>query len=490
MEYATSPCSATASDATARSRFLDLEQWMASPAALDLPLHLIEQAQDPKGREIQRLLLQSHVQRRGTGDVGPALVLAGAGSTALLSHRRLRHRTLKTIFGSIDINRIGYGGRGQRSIHPLDAELQLPRRCFSYELQRRSVKAAIQGPFREATTRILDSTGLTIHNHSLEPLLIEAAADFDAFYSQRKASACPPEASLLVIAVDCKGIPMVKPEPVKPPVGLTQPVDQKTNKKKMATVAAVFDKAPLVRTPQQVVDSLFRAVPVGDKPSRPSKPENKRVWASLTKGKSAVLEEVRQELLRRDPDRTRTLVALTDGERALQIRANNLKPILILDLIHALEYVWTAAHVFQPEGGAEAEVYAKLMTLRILEGNVAQVYKGLRQTVTKRRLFGKDKKALLSVANYFQNNSAYMRYDHYLQLGLPIASGPVEGACKNLIKDRMERSGMRWTPAMAEAVLQLRSLYLSGDFDDYWTFHVSKDQRRLYPPDLWSVVAE
>ena len=45
-----------------------------------------------------------------------------------------------------------------------------------------------------------------------------------------------------------------------------------------------------------------------------------------------------------------------------------------------------------------------------------------------------------------------MRYDEYLARGLPIASGPVEGACKNLIKDRMERSGMRWTPRMAEAM--------------------------------------
>jgi hypothetical protein len=47
-----------------------------------------------------------------------------------------------------------------------------------------------------------------------------------------------------------------------------------------------------------------------------------------------------------------------------------------------------------------------------------------------------------------------MRYHEYLANGWPIASGPVEGACKNLIKDRMERSGMRWTEQMAEAIVQ------------------------------------
>ena len=81
-----------------------------------------------------------------------------------------------------------------------------------------------------------------------------------------------------------------------------------------------------------------------------------------------------------------------------------------------------------------------------------------------------------------------MHYDQYLALGLPIASGPVEGACKNLIKDRMERSGMRWTEAMAEAIVKLRAIYLSGDLDQYWPFHIQKDQQRLHPVGRWSVV--
>ena len=127
------------------------------------------------------------------------------------------------------------------------------------------------------------------------------------------------------------------------------------------------------------------------------------------------------------------------------------------------------------------------MTHRILEGNVGQVVKGLRQTVTKRNLSGSKAKILLSVAAYFHRNRDRMRYNDYLAQGLPIASGSVEGACKNLIKDRMERSGMRWTEQMAEAIVQLRAISLSGDFDHYWQFHIEQDQRRLYPA-VWSVV--
>jgi hypothetical protein len=77
-----------------------------------------------------------------------------------------------------------------------------------------------------------------------------------------------------------------------------------------------------------------------------------------------------------------------------------------------------------------------------------------------------------------------MRYDEYLAQGWPIASGPVGGACKNLIKDRRERSGMRWTEEMAEALVQLRAIYLSGDVDRYWTFHIEKDQQHAFIPTI------
>ena len=112
---------------------------------------------------------------------------------------------------------------------------------------------------------------------------------------------------------------------------------------------------------------------------------------------------------------------------------------------------------------------------------------GIRQSVTKRGLFGAKRKTLCGVADYLHRNRARMRYDEYLAKGWPIASGPVEGACKNLIKDRMERSGMRWTEEMAEAIVQLRAIYLSGDFDRYWSFHIARDQQRLHPGN-WSVV--
>ena len=287
-------------------------------------------------------------------------------------------------------------------------------------------------------------------------------------------------------AIASKGIPLVKPFAEQPPLRLSK--GQKANRKRMATVATVFTRAPWVRTPEQVVESLFRTrLTPADSPT-PPRPENKRVWASLLKDKSVGIEEVAQEMQRRDAEGARTRMALTDGERALQILVTQtLAVTLILDLVHVLEKLWKAAYVFHAEGSLEAELWVLDHTFQILFGQVRQVVKGLRQSVTKRKLVGTKRQTLQAVADYLYRNRAHMRYDEYLAHGWPIASGPVEGACKNLIKDRMERSGMRWTEGMAEAIVQLRAIYLSGDFDRYWTVHIEKDQQRLYP-GLWSVV--
>jgi hypothetical protein len=290
--------------------FTLLEAWLASRPALQLPLHQIESQQQTKGREVQRLLLQAHLQHRGNGDVGVALCVPQAAGDVLYTHRRLSARSLKTVFGAVEVVRLGYSRAGLPSIYPLDQTLALPARSFSYELQRRLVQAALQNPFHESVDAIADLTGVSVPKRSLEQMLRDAAQDFDAYYQERAPE--PAAGSILVAAVDGKGIPMVKPGGAQPTLRLTK--GQKANRKRMATVATVFTRAPWVRTPEQVVESLFRTR--RQNPANgptPPRPENKRVWASLLKGKTAVIQEVAQEMQRRDPGNVKTRVALTDG---------------------------------------------------------------------------------------------------------------------------------------------------------------------------------
>lgn len=214
------------------------------------------------------------------------------------------------------------------------------------------------------------------------------------------------------------------------------------------------------------------------------------MWASLLAGKEAVIRQVYEEMNRRDPLGNKLHTVVTDGERALQQRVGRTMTknvIQILDLLHVTERLWDVGHALYGEGTRQAEKFVRERTLRILRGKVSQVVKGLKLIATRRNLRGKKKKTLLDAAKYYYRNRHRMRYDVYLALGLPIASGTVEGACKNLIKDRMERSGMRWSETMAEAMVKTRSTYLSGDFEEHWEYHIRQDQERLYPKGTWQI---
>lgn len=482
----------------ATAEFERLTEWLMSQETQGLALHEIEKLQEERGREVMRLMLQAHLDARGVGDVGPHIHVADPESpseTSIHTHKRLHTIHPVSIFGEVELKRMGYGRRGGVSLHPLDHELQLPDRSFGYELQRRLVKAAVQGPFEEACERIEENTGVKIPKRSAEQMVLEAAQDFDAFYEQRRPPPCAQTGPILAAAIDGKGIPMVKQKPAERVARRAK--GQKANKKRMATVASVYTQQPRIRTPEEVVESLFRTGPRpvvegGDGSKRKwSRPEHKRVWASLIEGKQGVIREAAEEMNRRDPKREKIRVAITDGDRALQRRTlKGLAPaILVLDLPHALEKLWGAAYAFHPEGSQEAEEWVKERTLRILRGEVSQVVKGIRQSATKRKLRGGKREAVDAATKYLYRNRARMRYNEYLEQGLPIASGAVEGAGKNLIKDRMERSGMRWTEEMAEAMVKLRATYLSGDFDAYWAFHILEDQKRVHPQGPWRRVS-
>jgi len=509
------PADSTAAEPTvnfsqARFVFRLLETWLASEETTALSEAQVEEQLQVRGRELLRLLLQAHLCQRGSGDVGPALrvvtppaagptpddALAAQTNGVRHAEKRSHDRTLHTVLGEVAIERTAYAAAGHLSVHPLDEQLQLPKRSFSYPLQERLVRHGVQGPFDEAISNVGQDTGVLVSKRSAEQVVQEAAVDFQAFYPQHPTGDLQNSGPIVVTGIDCKGVPMIKPEQTLRKVRRGK--GDKKHKKRMATVATVRTQPARVRTPREVVESLFRTTPKEKTPrlrrKAPVPKEHKRVWANLLQSKDEVIAEVVEEVKRVDPTGSKTHVAICDGERALQKRilpalaAVVPTVLLILDLLHVLEKLWQASHCFHAAGSDEAREWVRKQTLRILQGEVRYVIKGLRQSATLHDLKGQKRETVEKIAKYLHRNQKHMKYDEYLRRGLPIASGCVEGACKNLIKDRMERSGMRWSLAGAEAMIRLRSLYLSGDLDDYWDFHLQQEHRRLYPPGRWQVV--
>jgi hypothetical protein len=401
-----------------------------------------------------------------------------ADGTVLRYHDQ-RPTTYFSIFGKLRFKRHSFRAPGQPACCPIDADLSLPERCYSDLLRDWSAYDATDGAYRETASALERFFGLQLSVHALEANLVADAQDVVAFYAQPPAARDPrPPGSILVVQADGKGVPMVQPPLAQPPLRLGK--GQKRTKKKEAVVTSLYTIAPYVRSAEEVHAALLHAERPPEAKVRPQ-PIAKEVRASLA-GKAVALELLRQRAALREGPHLQQRVALTDGAESLQDQLQERFPAhtLILDIIHASEYLWDTATALLGETSPERTSWVSAKLLLVLQGQVATVLQQLAQEAARPEWTIIQRKAIQRTMGYYERNQTYMRYDEYLAKGWPIGTGVVEGACGHLVKDRMEQAGMRWTQAGAQAMLDLRAVRLNGDWEAYWQFHQQQQHQRLY----------
>src|SRR5919106_970368 len=304
----------------------------------------------------------------------------------------------------------------------------------------------------------------------------------------------PPEESageLLVVSFDGKGVPMIKAEAVKLKAKLG--TGEKRQKKKEALVGVSYTVDAKLRSPEALAEVLVEPEAARARRQRedvtddaPRAQQVRRV-ASLVRTKQAVMELIKADAERRDPQHRKPLVVLLDGALGLWNLATKLfKPwkrvTFVLDIMHVMSYLWSAANALFGEASQAGKRWVQQKLTEILRGRVGYVIGGLRQILTKRRLRKSVWEALTNVITFFHNHRRWMQYDAYLAAGLPVGTGVVESACGSVVKHRMEGEGKRWSLEGAEAILTLRSLKKSHDNDlrDYWRFRARQMRGRLY----------
>jgi len=153
------------------------------------------------------------------------------------------------------------------------------------------------------------------------------------------------------------------------------------------------------------------------------------------------------------------LINLNDGELSIWSNIEDAQGqngrVDILDLLHAIQRVWDAAAIILSK---DRIAFAKEHIGSILNGKVKSVIQSFRWQATHLKLNGKSSKAMEKIGGFLERNVPRMKYDEYLAKGYPIATGFIEGACRHVIKDRMERSGMRWNLQGARYMLYLRGI--------------------------------
>jgi hypothetical protein len=448
-------------------------------------------------------LMSAFVRSWGDGDLGetvevpadsgnPTLPADEESATETRTLRRLpdRHtRRYVSIFGELTITRWVYGSREGQPIEavPLDARLGLPAGEFSYVLEDWQQRLCVKESFGEATGDLAELLGVAPSVRAAEVMNRRMAEFAQSFRLDQPPPPAEEEGELLVYTADGKGIPMRRKRVQNRTHAQRRTKGQKANKKQMSYVGAVYTIDRFVRTADDVLDELARKEAAVDRP----KPRHKRVAAEMTQvidgeecnGRVSLFGELSEEVRERNPGEKKTVVAVMDGEKALWEVLTFFLPgaVGVLDIFHVLERLWNAAHVFHTEGSTAAEEFVNGRLRMLLEGKVGGVIGGLRQMLKKHSLSGSKRRVLNTVIGYFENNREHMQYDKYLAAGYPIGSGVAEGACRHLVKDRMEQTGMRWTVEGAQSLLHLRALYLNGDWRPFVAYRIKEEQKRIYP---------
>lgn len=481
----------------AREAFERMVLHLRSSEALTMTHEQLEEYLVREGREIQRRMYQEHLDLRAAAEPRTRAV-TGADGAKRTTRRRLV-RLLTTVVGRVQAERRAYQADGASALFPLDASLNLPTESFSYGLRRLVALETARGSFDEVVDTVGKVTGVSIGKRQVEELAVRAARDFDAFHAASRPANDAEDGGganrLMVLSFDGAGVVMRKEDlrpatrkaaekkdgdPGWPRKRLAR--GEKRNRKRMAEVAAVYEIAPFPREAEDIVRDLRPVQGVTAKKRRP-KPVHKRVWASLEKGIQQVVDEAFQEALRRDPDHERHWVVLVDGNEdqlACAYRAAAKAGVaitVIVDFIHVLEYLWKAAYCFHKDGTPAAEQWVTKRLRMLLEGTPASdVAAGMTRSATLHGLANRD--AVDTCAGYLRKHRGRLQYADALRDGLPIATGVIEGACRYIVRDRMDRTGARWSLQGAEAVLKLRALRSGGDFDAYWRFHLQAEHAR------------
>lgn len=453
----------------------------------------IEELIHAEGMELLRQMVQAHLNQRSAQEPVHGKHIGADGLAR--THRRFGcRRRLETRFGEVIVPRMGYGGRGMDSVFPLDSVLNLPPDKYSHGLRKALAAAVLEGSFDNSLAHLDRLGGGHLGKRQAEEVVVRLSADFEAFYGQALGAVVDTEKAgkpLLVLSADGKGIVM-HPDSLREATKaaaqggehkqLTRlSPGEKRHRKRMATVVSVYEVEPHPRRAEQVLDRQHESDAVRPKPQR------KRTWAGVEKNQKAMVEEAFVEAIRRDPDQQMKWVVLVDGNEDLlrQVYATakryKVDIVVVQDFIHVLEYLWKAAHALHPDQSDERERWVGDRAKAVLQGHAREVAIGLRRAATRAQLRWKKREPVDKAADYIENNQQRLRYDQALAQGLPIATGVIEGACRHLVKDRMDSTGARWGLDRAEAILKLRSLKVSGDLNAYWAFHFRREHERNYP---------
>jgi hypothetical protein len=449
----------------------------------------IDQVERPLFSDLLALgltLLKAFVAAAGMGDEGEQV---SVGDRTLQRSDKPRERWYRSVFGKLSIERWVYTRGAKKKIEhaPTDARLGLPRGEYSYVMEDWLQRLCVKETFAEGIDGLAAILAVEPSVQTAEEMNLRIAEHAESFRIQQPAPPATAKETILVATADGTSVPMHRADRTPDP---SPQAAARQGSTRRAYVGGVYSIEPFVRQPQDVLDELFRDQAAEHRP----RPQGKRLWAemaaakegSLTSGSELVFVEMAIDVKTRDPDRLKTLICLMDGERKLWDLQDEWldRSVQILDFFHALKRVREVSKVVHADDKSQRDVWVSDQVGDLLTGKVETVirrWRRLARAAEAAESWSKSsRETMTSAIGYFCNNRQRMHYDKYLSHGYPIGSGIAEGACRNLVKDRLDGTGMHWRLPGARAMLKTRALYLNGEWDAFVEYRIQREQEYLY----------
>lgn len=473
---------------------MDLAQFIRTAAEQGVPLHAIERPLWGRVLAIGWAGIELLLRLQGDGDLGETVTTDDG--TMLRRSEEPVDRKLRTVFGCHTFQSYVYS-RGEHQkieLRPVDARLELPPRIDSYLFEEFSQFFCVEQAFGLSRQGVQMVLGQNVGEDHLQSINHRLGTQAEEYLDELPVPPADEEGELLVLTGDGKGVPLVRDDARSVPV--TGDAPERPGNRRMATLAGVYSVDRYPRTPEQVLAALFRDAERPRKNDRPAA-RFKEIIARFPRtyddgdGKSIEVSGAFEAFtwaaarveLRQQPGQE--LVRLLDGQESLRDMSDvclgeETACVDVLDIIHVAGYVKRAANVFHTHE-EHREAFSREHLLKILRGETASVIRSLQIKAALHKLKGSKRREIETVCGYFKKNQDRMRYDEYLRGGYPIATGVIEGACRHLVKDRMERTGMRWRLQNAESMLSVRAVFQSSHWDHFHQSRISQEQLQLHP---------
>ena len=138
----------------------------------------------------------------------------------------------------------------------------------------------------------------------------------------------------------------------------------------------------------------------------------------------------------------------------------------VLDFHHAAQNLWKGARSWLDGRTANAREWFDCARRRLRQGRARGVVNEINGELNSDDLPDSVRRSLENLANYLEKHEDHTDYDRHRELGLPIGSGMVEGACKWLIQQRFKCVGMRWGEDGFNNLLHLRLAWANKTYDE------------------------